>query len=655
MLTTYVSGLPINAKSILSDCLTQSFGEGVVAIEELGKDMLKTKVRLSLRNPNIILVILDSVSTDMCSGIENGLFSSDKFFSYTNISDFVVFLNNKYGLSLEVPIDEEKEIAITETDLFESESDSAVVEELEKQLDKERFLVKNLKIRVADLQKQIDEGQYCQTQEDSEEEEKLRQEVIDLRSELLSVKSENRTLVDENSALKEKSSKESESSEVISSNYNSAVKELTELRTKYTLQSSLLEGKDKKIKEVQERVTYLEGELSSKKEEYERVSLALAENTSMVSKLQLDISNKDRELLRYLKELTTLKENQVSTDSLRQAQDTIASLQEELKDVSSENVDLQKELSDRDRRIKEQEDAISSLSEDIDKERNKSADLEKRIEEDNISIAQLNKNALELQSQLELKDKVGNPDEFSEEYVRLRRELAELKDGVFGKIASLSLPSNSQRVNLIPAWATGVKLSNVRFIFAGSTESRKGAYRCLLNDLRNANPKVNYLIVDLVSETSIDYVFEIKKVVPGLDWFRKGGSVQSYLSKTVLKNVDVLSTGLRYINDSYFLCIDWAKRLQELEESGYQVMLFCGDISNLVGRILHETFAGLGISVIYIHGNAVGARSLVTNLRGITNADKSLIGYFDFSPSVKRFYDVISQTNKCKIINTVKR
>ncbi len=660
MLTAYVSGLPINAKTLLSDCLTKCFGESVVAIEELGKDMLKTKVRLSSKNPNIILVVLDRVSTDICNSIENGLYASDKFFSYTNMADFVVFLNNKYDAGLEVPEEEETEVALDE-DLFDAESgvDTDRVEELERQLDHYKFLVKNYKVRISAMERQIDEGfssndEDLKSSSDEDESDRLRTEILDLRNEVLNEKKAKEDLEIELANLREKADKDTKSSEVMTSNYDSAMQELTELRSKYTLQNSLIASKDKKITGLETKLEFTSKELEEKKSTLENTLVELANTKSKVNSLTVDLNQKDKDTLRYIREITVLKDNQVSTDDLKKAEDTIVSLQEDIKGISSENSALQKELSDRDDKLGSLEDENADLSKKIETYEEKVQSLEKRIEEDSESIAQLNKNALELQSKLEV-NRSSSTEDISEEYASLKRQLVEMKEGVFGRISDLSLPSSSQRVNLIPAWTAGMKLSNVRFVFAGSSESRKGAYKCLMSDLRIANPKVNYLIVDLVSETSIDYVFEITRVVPGLDWFRKGGSVQPYLSKTALKNVSVLSTGLRYINDSYFLCIDWVRRLRELEESGYQVMLFCGDLSNLVGRVLHESFAGLGISVIYIHGNSIGARSLVTNLRGISNASKSVVGYFDYSPNVKKFYDEVQKTNRCKIINYVKR
>ena len=161
------------------------------------------------------------------------------------------------------------------------------------------------------------------------------------------------------------------------------------------------------------------------------------------------------------------------------------------------------------------------------------------------------------------------------------------------------------------------------------------------------------MIVDVVAETFVDYVFEIRKVVPGIDWFRQGGGIQRYLSSTCLKNVQVLSPGLSYINEAYFLTVDWEKRITELENSGYNVILFFGDISNMVGRIFHESFADLGNSIIYVEGNATGSRTLVANLKGLSNGPSSVIAYYNFNKQVKRFYAMAARTNECRVLSVV--
>ena len=152
----------------------------------------------------------------------------------------------------------------------------------------------------------------------------------------------------------------------------------------------------------------------------------------------------------------------------------------------------------------------------------------------------------------------------------------------------------------------------------------------------------------------MDYVFEIKQVVKGLNWFVKGGGILPYLSETCLPNVKVLSPGLGYINDCYFLTVDWERRLKELDNSGYNVVVYCGDISSMVGRVLHETFASRGASMVYVHGNAIGARTLVTNLRGLSNSKDSVMCYFEFNKKIEKFYEtVLKEGHECRVISMV--
>ena len=92
--------------------------------------------------------------------------------------------------------------------------------------------------------------------------------------------------------------------------------------------------------------------------------------------------------------------------------------------------------------------------------------------------------------------------------------------------------------------------------------------------------------------------------------------------------------------------------MSELENSGYKVVLFCGDISNLIGRVLHESFASFGNSTIYVLGNSVGCRTIVTNLRGLANAKDSVVAYFEYNTAMERFYNMVNKTNECQILST---
>ena len=68
---------------------------------------------------------------------------------------------------------------------------------------------------------------------------------------------------------------------------------------------------------------------------------------------------------------------------------------------------------------------------------------------------------------------------------------------------------------------------------------------------------------------------------------------------------------------------------------------------------MHESFASLGNSMIYVHGNAIGSRTIVSNLKGLTNSKDSIVCYFDFNKQMQRFYEIVSKNNECRVLNIV--
>lgn len=658
MFKVETAGLPIPAKDIIANAIEQSFGSGVVDMEELSKDNLRHKVRLSSRDLEVVLVVLDGVSTDLCKDIENGLYSSDKFHSYSNDKDLVLFLNNKFNLNMDVPEEQEAEVSFSDE---ASGVDIEVVEQYETRLKNKDMEIENLQSRIQELLQVIEEEGYATDPEpqeptvSQEEYEALKKENFTLRDSLLSSENETKKKKEEISDLEARiedlrkaSSDLEKSKKSLLSDYRTVNNELTELKVTYSKQSAVLRNKESELSVLRKKISTvedLERQVSFFKEEAKR----LEDKTSSLSRenanLQVDLETKAREATRLASEL---KESGVTSAILEQIkkelQDTVAerdSLKKQLAMENSSKEGIQKEL---DEKIEE----VTTLQGTI-------SDLEGRLEKNDEDLTRLNAEKIKLNGELQVlktsTNRDSNIEEVSSELVSAKREIGELRSSVFYKISSFAMPRGSVPVFLTRKDAT---LRNIRFVFAGSTESRKGTYKCLLDEFRKLPQTEKILIVDVVSETSIDYVFEMNKVVTGIEWFRKGGGVQPYLSNTCLKNVRVLSPGLGYVNDSYFLTIDWESRLTELENSGYKVIIFCGDISNVVGRVLHESFADLGDSYIYVHGNAIGSRTIVTNLRGISNSGKSIVAYFDFNTKMERFYDLVNKTNECRVLSIIR-
>lgn len=658
MFKVETAGLPIPAKDIIANAIEQSFGSGVVDMEELSKDNLRHKVRLSSRDLEVVLVVLDGVSTDLCKDIENGLYSSDKFHSYSNDKDLVLFLNNKFNLNMDVPEEQEAEVSFSDE---ASGVDIEVVEQYETRLKNKDMEIENLQARIQELLQVIEEDGYATDPEpqeptvSQEEYEALKKENFTLRDSLLSSENETKKKKEKISDLEARiedlrkaSSDLEKSKKSLLSDYRTVNNELTELKVTYSKQSAVLRNKESELSVLRKKISTvedLERQVSFFKEEAKR----LEDKTSSLSRenanLQVDLETKAREATRLASEL---KESGVTSAILEQIkkelQDTVAerdSLKKQLAMENSSKEGIQKEL---DEKIEE----VTTLQGTI-------SDLEGRLEKNDEDLTRLNAEKIKLNGELQVlktsTNRDSNIEEVSSELVSAKREIGELRSSVFYKISSFAMPRGSVPVFLTRKDAT---LRNIRFVFAGSTESRKGTYKCLLDEFRKLPQTEKILIVDVVSETSIDYVFEMNKVVTGIEWFRKGGGVQPYLSNTCLKNVRVLSPGLGYVNDSYFLTIDWESRLTELENSGYKVIIFCGDISNVVGRVLHESFADLGDSYIYVHGNAIGSRTIVTNLRGISNSGKSIVAYFDFNTKMERFYDLVNKTNECRVLSIIR-
>lgn len=641
MLTVLTSGLPLSAKNILEEALTLAFGEGVVAIEEVQQDLLRSRVRVSSRNMSFILVVLDGVSTDTCRDIENGLYKSDKFYSYADDTGFVLFLNKKFGISMSVP--EEEVIEIQADDISVTTVDDREVQKLKSTILDRESIIENLNFQIRELNERIKEFDFFgSTSKEPEELIRLRKENKMLKDqgtserELQSLRSMVDSLQKTNKILSKKNTN-------LTAGHQAVVDELTELKVSYSQQSGVLSAKKRLIDELESKV--------KKCSEIEPLRRKLSKSEETLALKEQELQSLKGSLESCRKEISVLREKGITEDTLRadikRLQSDISSLEREIENLKSRNAELESEASKAGEEQDSYESRISELNNTV-------SSLQSRIEDDDKSLSILNKERLELLAKITTLEASAKGDEdldsLMNELTDIKTKYMTLTNSPFGKIASFASPKSSPVVKVIRN--TQLRLNNVRFTFSGNAESRKGTYKCLLDEFKAVGMNAKFIIVDLVSETSIDYVFEIQKVRAGLEWFRIGGDMSPYLSDTCLQNTKVLSPGLGYINDVYFLSVPWERRLIELENSGYLVVLYCGDVSNVVGRVLHESFVGHGASIIYVQGNAVGSRSIITNLKGISNSKESLIAYYDYNPQMKRFIDMVGKTNQYKILNS---
>lgn len=661
-LSIIISGLPISAKEYIVQAARTIFGNDGAELVEPDAMSLRSRVRLAAGNPSDVMVILDSIAHDKCKDIENGLYSSDKYHEYSDDKDLVAYLNSEFEAGIEYK--DEEPLEGSQTSVNDNEE---LIARMTAQLRDQDALIRSLGAKLKAYEEaEDDEGVSTGGMDggiSSEEFERVKAENLSLKSAVLDEKARVSELEGKLGTIsksiealeKDAEALKSRNNQLLQS-YNSVLAELSDYKVKYSEQSGLVNAKDAEIDSIRSKLISASA-LSQKVKDLEAENELIVKRRDEIqtenSQLKVDLASKDAEIARINELLenggVTEKERRGVEQSLSDSQKKIADLEKKI--ISQNGV-----LEGKDRDLQSKDDKIIELNSKVESLEGTIGSLSEQVKSSDESMVALNTELIKARSRVDMLEKSTSRDTDVEDMYRrissLQTELDSVKSTALGKMTSYMSPKSSITVNLLrDIRNTGYK--NIRFAFSGSTESRKGTYRALLDEFRSLPLDEKVVIVDVVSETCIDYVFEIKKMVSGTNWFVKGGGIQPYLCQTCLPNVQVMRPGLGYVNEAYFLAVDWDARLRELDNSGYNVVVYCGDLSGIVGRVMHESFAGYGTSIVYIHGNVIGARSIVANLRGISNSKESIICYFEYNPKVKKFYDMVAETNECRVISTL--
>lgn len=657
-LSAVVAGISTTGKELLSRALNETFGS--VSIDECTKDNLRYKVNLAQSVSSVVLVVLDSSSENLCKDLVGTLITSNKYYKYSDDTGLVRFLNDMYGLSLELSIPEE--VQLSSIPQVESSATGTVSEDFvehlreqyDAQLEDKNSRIQNLLSTIKELEAVMEEGGYAVTENNDEADNALRiaqEECLNLRNSLTdAIKERDEFSAKYTEAMEQVSTliaslEEAEKHvKAIQSAYDDAVRSLADSRDDASRKSGVIRDNEAKIASLERQVAdYTEEHATyvSVRMERDTATSEVTRLNGVVAGLEHTLSSKNSVISHLQEQLT---ESGKDTEELGR-------LRRELADAQASVSSLTAQLTEATGKI---EVAIREASEHKDLEevyKAKSEELEVKVQKQDEDLSELNSKFAQMSADLAVYQKSmeqdSSMDSLLSEKIQLQRNLASLENSIFTKIGVSSMPRTAVKVKLFDT--SGVKYRNIRFVFSGSTESRKGTYRCLRNEF--AGSKENHLIVDLVAESSVDYVFEVQSVIKGLKWFEEGGGVQPYLSPTCQTNTKILSPGMWYVNDCWFLTINWESRLKELENSGYKVVIYCGDLSNIIGRVLFETFADIGETEIYVHGNSVGSRTMVIMSGGVANISRSRVKYFELDKSVMRFYNMVEKKCPCEIVS----
>lgn len=653
-LIAYAAGLTTTGLEILSQALTEVFGE--VSIQELGKDNLRYSVRMSMKSSSVVLVVLDSSSSEACKDIENGLYSSDKYVSYTDDKGLTSFLNEKYGLSLDMPVDVE-DIKVSDEPKFGSVSSqdvSELRESYEARIADKDALIRNLQATVRELERVISNGGYV---EDTGEVDTLRNENVllrsqlsDLRTQLDALQSQGIHSDEEFNELVERLSDTERRLDNLKVEFSKVSQECTEAQKDGSRKSGVLRDKEAEIERLTKQIeglTVFVGQHQDCDSKIASLKSKIADLEGQVRGLTGELTARKAEIARLNAELSSNGKTQEQIEEYKR----LLEEERERADFAEKNVEAVKQA------LATLQKAYEKACNDRDDNAEDLKDVRAKLAKSDEYVTELNIRNVELSSRVRVLEQSTSRDASMEETLSemsaLKKKLSILEGNIFNVLYAKAMPKSPTRAIMFSS--LGIAYKNIRFVFSGSTESRKGTYKCLLNEIKRDTSGNKYLLVDVVSETFVDYVFEIRKTVNGLKWFTDGGGVQQYITQTVVSNARVLSPGLGYINDSFYLTVNWERRLQELEESGYKVIVYCGDLSNVVGRVLFENFADMGTTDVYVHGNSVGSRTILGVSRGISNIKKATVKYFEYDPQVSMFVDHMRQKCACEVVSSIGR
>jgi hypothetical protein len=382
-----------------------------------------------------------------------------------------------------------------------------------------------------------------------------------------------------------------------------------------------IKAKESVILNYQRIITELQEQL----EEYSVSSCNTVDN-SEYEKLKRDYAN--------LRDILLVKEN-----SLERLNNEYLSLQSRVNDQSIL-------INSLERKLEETKDSSNISESDYN-------ELKENYNNAQLTITQLNSERIEMINKISSLEKLNTAKEDTLDLMtrlgKAERIADEYLSSPFGELYSVSESNGVFFLkNSLP------KYNNIKFVFTVNQGYEKEFYRLLLGSIV-LDQSNGYVFVDAVNSSFADYVFGIKQVKSALDWFENGGGIRQYLSDSSYSNLKALIPTLGYLNDGYFLTVDWENRLKELNKFGKPVIVYAGNLSTMVGKYLFSLFnSSSNDTKVFIQGSLVFVRNGFSQVTGVQGYELSDICVFGLNkgaePLLRAFkskvnYRVLSKAN----------
>lgn len=594
----------VQGRDYIESAMTQAYGKGSVDLKVVPiSEELRGIVRIHDKSPTTVLMVLSEEASKSCKGI---ISNQEKTYTYRGIPDLVSFLEEKYKISLGYIAEETPDVSSEE------------VTTLKEQLKDREMVIQNYQSQLSELRGILENDSKILT---TPSDDNSKEVISDLESRVSSLQEENNSLLSKISELEESISEYKSSISSLKEGKSSIESNLGVKLSVKDEEISILKNQILELSSKDSEITSLQAELSALNKGFASLQSENATLKSDCNARQQDIENLRSSLADSVPKsdyISISEENSVLSSKLE-------SMGCSLEEISSKYDSSLEELN----RLREVEKEASGMSKELDV-------LTKKVNNLDSTLARVNQEKLEADSKIAILEKSVDRDTELEDILKSHNKLVSdydtLVNSVYGVLSRYSDRGSKVPINLVRG-ITG-KLP-IKLVFSGNSESRKETYRQLLTETSNS-PDKKFIILDLTTEFYIDYIFSQLEDNSCIDWLNNGGSINKYLCKTKQSNVSILSLGITYTNDLYFLGVDWSSRLKELSEmDDYSIIMVCGDISSVVGRVMHESLAGVCDSYIYTKGTYISLRNLILNLRGISNYKESKICYLKYSNIAK--------------------
>ena len=470
-------------------------------------------------------------------------------------------------------------------------------------------------------------------------------------------------------------------------------RECDSLKTASSGNKVALETKSKEIVRLNESIGELNSSLSEK-------TIALEKSNATIRRLEAelaDISNTvktattvgeiDSEETRRLKATVESLELQIKTAEgiaaehtaeIQGYQDKISKLMNELSAASEkerlgnnalvENSQLKSSVASLDKRVTDLQAKVATQRQELT---SKESEIErlKASRTDNDLISKLQARVTECEADLaSAKDSLDDErasssariDFLEDETSNLREKLSaceadnkalgehieELTSSVFMAMAESAMPKSGIALEV----QTPKTHYKNMFVFAsGSSESDASLYSLISRQIKMRNTK-SYLVVDLSRNTYVDRELGVSKVASPIGWLQGADSPTNYLVSTKYENAKLLATSLSYINELFYLSVDWTSRLDELASLADVVIINVGTLGSAIPDILYNSFTRVMRGHVIVKSTPISLRTTILHLSGLTNIKNTLVSCVSPSATSEKLYSPLAAKWKAQVL-----